>query len=245
MSVDALELATRERRVAACLLVANFNNPLGCLMPDGEKKRLAELMAARQIPVIEDDIFGDLHFGPQRPWPIKSFDTAGNVLLCSSTSKSLSPSLRLGYVAAGRFHAEVVAQKTLTSGVTNRVTQVVTARFLASAAYERHLRTYRRSLEKQVLQMSDAVLQAFPAGTRLSQPQGGLVLWVELPDGRDGNALHEQAIAAGIAFVPGEMFSASGQYRNCLRLNCGNPWTPPIEQAVRQLGKLAGELPAA
>jgi DNA-binding transcriptional MocR family regulator len=245
MSVDALELATRERRVAACLLVANFNNPLGCLMPDGEKKRLAELMAARQIPVIEDDIFGNLHFGPQRPWPIKSFDTTGNVLLCSSTSKTLSPSLRLGYVAAGRFHAQVVAQKTLTSGVTNPLTQVVTARFLASAAYERHLRSYRRSLEKLVLQMSDLVLQSFPAGTRLSQPQGGLVLWVELPDGRDGNVLHQQAIAAGIAFVPGEMFSASGQYRNCLRLNCGNPWTAPIEQAVRQLGRLAGELPTA
>ena len=243
MSVDALELATRERRVAACLLVANFNNPLGCLMPDSEKKRLADLMAARQIPVIEDDVFGNLHFGPQRPWPIKSFDRTGNVLLCASTSKTLSPSLRLGYVAAGRFHRQVVAQKTLTSGVTNPMTQVVTARFMASAAYDRHLRSLRRSIEKQVLQMSDAVSQAFPAGTRLSQPQGGFVLWIELPDGRDGNVLHEQAIAAGIAFVPGEMFSASSQYRHCLRLNCGNPWTPQIEEAVKHLGKLAGALP--
>ena len=93
MSVDALEMATSERRVAACLLVSNFNNPLGSLVPDHEKKRLAELMAARQIPIIEDDIFGNLHFGPDRPWPVKSFDSSGNVMYCSSLSKTVSPSL--------------------------------------------------------------------------------------------------------------------------------------------------------
>lgn len=243
VSVDALELATRARRVAACLLVANFSNPLGCLMPDSEKKRLADLMAARQIPIIEDDVFGGLHYGAQRPWPIKSFDTSGNVLLCASTSKTLSPSLRLGYVAAGRFHARVVVQKALNSGATNPVTQVVLARYLASTACDRHLRKLRHTMERQVLRMSDLVQQTFPPGTRLSQPQGGLVLWVELPDGRDGSRLHELATAAGIAFVPGDMFSASGLYRNCLRLNCGNPWTPRIDEAVRTLGRLAASLP--
>ena len=239
MSVDALEIATRDRRIAACLLMSNFNNPLGCLVPDQEKQRLAELMAARQIPVIEDDIFGDLHFGPDRPWPVKSFDTAGNVMLCTSLSKTLCPSLRLGYVAAGRFHAEVLMQKTLTSGATNPVTQAVVARYLESTAYDRHLRGLRSAYEKQVMQMSEAVLRYFPAGTRLSQPQGGFVLWVELPAGIDSTVLFEDAVSAGIAFVPGDLFSASGQYRNCLRLNCGNPWSPRFEEAVKRLGSLA------
>lgn len=245
MSVDALEMATRERRVAACLLVSNFNNPLGSLVPDHEKKRLAELMAARQIPIIEDDIFGNLHFGPDRPWPVKSFDASGNVMYCSSLSKTVSPSLRLGYVAAGRFHAQIVMQKTLTSGATNPVTQVVVARYLESTAYVRHLRGLRRAYEKQVMQMSEAVQRYFPAGTRLSQPQGGLVLWVELPVGSDSTALFEAAVGAGIAFVPGDLFSASGKYRNCLRLNCGNPWSPRLEEAIECLGLLAAKIAAS
>jgi len=239
MSVDALEIATRERRIAACMLVSNFNNPLGSLVPDTEKKRLADLMAARKIPVIEDDIFGNLHFGKDRPWPVKSFDTSGNVMLCSSVSKTLSPSLRIGYVAAGRFRSEVLMQKILTSGVTNPVTQAVAARYLGSTAYDRHLRGLRRAYEKQVMQMSEAVMRYFPAGTRLSQPQGGLVLWVELPAGIDSTVLFEDAVNAGIAFVPGDLFSANGHYRNCLRLNCGNPWSPRFEEAVKRLGVLA------
>ena len=245
MSVDALEIATRERRIAACLLVSNFNNPLGSLVPDQEKQRLAQLMAARQIPVIEDDIFGNLHFAAERPWPVKSFDASGNVMLCASLSKTLSPSLRLGYVAAGRYHAQVLIQKTLTSGATNPVTQAVAARYLESTAYERQLRGLRRAYERQVMQMAEAVLCYFPAGTRLSQPQGGFVLWVELPAAVDSSLLFEDALAAGITFVPGDLFSASGHYRNCLRLNCGNPWSPRLEEAVKRLGSLAAKRAAA
>lgn len=242
ISVDALELASHERRIAACLLVSNFSNPLGSLVPDGEKKRLAELMLARGIPIIEDDIFGDLHFGADRPWPVKSFDSGGNVMLCSSFSKTLSPALRLGYVAAGRFHREVLLQKTLISGVTSPITQAVVARYIGSSAYLRHLRGLRRAYEKQVLQMSDAVLRHFPDGTRLSQPQGGFVLWVELPSAIDCNVLFDAATEVGIPFVPGDLFSARGHYRNCLRLNCGNPWSARLEEAIRQLGGLAGRL---
>lgn len=242
MLVDALDIATRERKIAACLLVSNFNNPLGSLIPDSEKKRLAKLMAARQIPIIEDDIFGDLHYGPDRPWPVKSFDNSGNVMLCTSLSKTLSPSLRLGYVATGRFHAQVQMQKTLISGVTNPLTQAVVASYLESSAYDRHLRVLRRAYQKQVMQMSEAVLRYFPQGTRLSQPQGGFVLWVELPAGIDSSVLFEDAVSAGIAFVPGDFFSASGHYRNCLRLNCGNPWSPRFEDAIKRLGTLAANI---
>lgn len=244
LSVDALEIASRERRIAACLLVTNFNNPLCSLMPDEEKRRLAALTAERGIPVIEDDIFGELYFGPQRPWPLKSFDTTGNVMMCSSLSKTLIPSLRLGYVAAGRYHAEVLLQKTLTSGATNPVTQAVAARYLESTASDRHLRFLRRAFQKQVMQMSEAVLRYFPAGTRISQPQGGFVLWVKLPAGGDGMTLFEEAAQAGIAIVPGELFSPGGHFRNCLRLNCGNPWSPRIEDAIRRLGAFAAAQPA-
>ena len=238
LSVEAFDLATREGKVAACLIVPNASNPLGCIMPDERKRQLAGLAAARGVPVIEDDIYGDLHFGQQRPWPIKAFDTTGNVMLCASFSKSLTPSLRIGFVAAGRYRAAVALQKTLISGGTNPVTQLVLAEYLESTAFERHLRKLRQAYERQVEQMQAAVGRHFPADTRLSQPQGGFVLWVELPDGVDATRLYERAIGENLAYVPGELFSASGMYRNCLRLNCGNPHTPEIEDAVRRLGAL-------
>ena len=238
MSVEALELATRQGGVAACLLVPNASNPLGSVMPDEKKRQLAALTAARGVAVIEDDIYGDLHFGDQRPWPIKAFDKVGNVMLCSSFSKSLSPSLRIGFVAGGRYRAAIALQKTITSGGTNPITQHVLAEYLESSAYERHLRTLRRSYERQVESMRAAVSRYFPAETRISQPQGAYVLWVELPESFDTTALYERAILEDLAFVPGELFSASGMYRNCLRLTCGNPHTLEIEDAIRRLGVL-------
>ncbi|MGB8884848.1 MAG: PLP-dependent aminotransferase family protein, partial [Azonexus sp.] len=156
ISVEALDLATRDGRVAACLLVPNASNPLGSVMPDDKKRLLAALTAARGIPVIEDDIYGDLCYGSQRPWPIKAFDMTGNVLLCSSFSKSLSPSLRIGFVAAGRYRPALALQKTITSGGTNPITQHVLAEYLDSGAYERQLRGLRRSYEQQVERMRQA-----------------------------------------------------------------------------------------
>ncbi|MEW6292680.1 MAG: PLP-dependent aminotransferase family protein [Pseudomonadota bacterium] len=239
ISIPALDLATRDGKVAAVLLVPNASNPLGSVMPDASKKKLAQLMAARKVPVIEDDIYGDLCYAAQRPWPIKAFDRTGNVMLCASFSKCLSPALRCGFVAAGRYRAAVALQKMLVSGGTNPITQRVLAEAIESGAYERHVRKLRRQFQNQVELMIAAVTRYFPAGTRIARPQGGFVLWVELPEKIDTAKLWKRAIAAGIAFVPGDLFSPSRLYRNCLRLNCGNPWSETIEAAVRRLGELA------
>ncbi|NTV71771.1 MAG: PLP-dependent aminotransferase family protein [Azonexaceae bacterium] len=238
MSVEALDMATRNGGIAACLIVSNGSNPLGCVMPDDRKRRFSALTAARGVAVIEDDIYGDLHLGSERPWPIKAFDKVGNVMLCSSFSKSLSPALRIGFVAAGRYHSAIALQKTITSGGTNPITQHVLAEYLESGAYERHLRSLRRAYHQQVEAMRLAVSRHFPAATRITQPQGGYVLWVELPENIDTTHLYQRAIGENLAYVPGDLFSPSGMYRNCLRLNCGNPHTPTIEDAVRRLGAI-------
>jgi DNA-binding transcriptional MocR family regulator len=239
ISIPALDLATRDGGVAAVLLVPNASNPLGSVMPHENKKKLAQLMGARKIPVIEDDIYGDLCYAAQRPWPIKAFDKTGNVMLCASFSKCLSPSLRCGFVAAGRYRAAVALQKMLVSGGTNPITKRVLAEALESGAYERHVRKLRRQFQSQVEQMIAAVTRYFPAGTRIARPQGGFVLWVELSEKIDTAKLWKRTIAEGIAFVPGDLFSPSRLYRNCLRLNCGNPWSETIEAAVKRLGELA------
>jgi DNA-binding transcriptional MocR family regulator len=241
LSVAALDLATRDGKVAAVLLVPNASNPLGSVMPDASKRKLAQLMAARKVAVIEDDIYGDLCYDAQRPWPLKAFDTADNVMLCASFSKSLSPALRIGFIAAGKYRAAIALQKMLASGGTNPITQRVLAEMFESGAYERQVRGLRRQYQNQVEQTMAAVARHFPAGTRMARPRGGFVLWVELPGAIDTAALWRRAIAAGIAFVPGDLFSPSGLYRNCLRLNCGNPWSESIEAGVKRLGEMAAE----
>lgn len=238
ISVEALELATRDGAVAACLLIPNGSNPLGSLMPDAHKRRVAELLGARGVPLIEDDIYGDICFGAVRPRPIHAFDRHGNVMLCTSFSKTVCPGLRVGYVAAGSRAPEVLLQKTVASGKTNALTQAVIAELIASGGFDTHLRRLRRRFAEQVARSRDAVARYFPAETRVTDPLGGFVLWLELPGDVDAMALHGRAIAAGIACVPGELFSASGQYRNCLRIACGQPWSERIEDALRRLGQL-------
>lgn len=239
ISPEALELATRERRVAACLLIPNGGNPLGCVMPDAAKQRIADLLAARRIPLIEDDIYGDICFTGVRPRPIHAFDSSGNTLLCTSFSKTVSPALRVGFVAAGRRVGDIVLQKTLTSGKTNALTQRVIAELIESRGFDVHLRTLRRRFVDQIARTREAVARYFPAETRVTDPQGGFVLWLELPPDVDAFALHRLAVAEGVAFAPGELFSASGQYRNCLRLACGQPWSERIDDGLRRLGRLA------
>ncbi|HEX8987872.1 MAG TPA: PLP-dependent aminotransferase family protein [Rhodocyclaceae bacterium] len=241
ISVEALELATRDGAVKACLLIPNSNNPLGCIMPEENKRRVAHLLGERGVPLIEDDIYGDLHFEGARPWPIKAYDTTGNVMLCSSFSKTVSPGLRVGYVAAGRFHAQVELLKTLASGVTGAVQQAALAEFIEGGGFDRQVRHARRAYAAQVARMSDAVAEHFPGECLLSRPQGGFVLWVEMPRSVDALELHGAAVAQGVAFTPGQLFSPSGRYRNCLRLNCGNPWDDRFDQAIRRLGRLVQE----
>jgi DNA-binding transcriptional MocR family regulator len=239
--LDALEKALDRTRVAACLFVNNFNNPLGSCVPDEAKRRLVGMLAGRGVPLIEDDIYGDLGFGPQRPKSAKAFDDSGGVLVCSSFSKTLAPGYRVGWCVPGRWRAEVERIKLFTNIATASVPQMAIAEFLANGGYDHHLRRVRKAFEQQIARMADAVCEHFPAGTKMTRPAGGFVLWVEMDERVDGMRLHDAALAERVAIAPGAIFSASGKYRNCIRLNCEAPWSERVEGAVRTLGRLAGE----
>ncbi|AKQ70547.1 Transcriptional regulator, GntR family domain / Aspartate aminotransferase [Myxococcus hansupus] len=240
MQMEALEAALTRRRIAAVLMVPSFSNPVGSCMPDVRRQRLVNLLAAHDVPLIEDDIYGDLHFGPERPRTCKAFDTRGNVMLCGSFSKTLAPGFRVGYVAPGRFRERVELLKFSNSVATATLPQYAIARFLQSGGYDRHLRALRRRLAAQVERMASAVAEFFPAGTRVTRPTGGVLLWVEMPQQVDSLVLHAKALEAGISIAPGPIFSARmDTYRHCFRLSCGHPWTPRIEAAMSTLGALA------
>ena len=141
--------------------------------------------------------------------------------------------------APGRYRDRVEKLKFASSVATATPTQMALAAFLAEGGFDRTLRQLRREYRVLVAQMSAAVARNFPEGTRVSRPEGGHVIWVEMPEPADSVRLHEEALAYGVSIAPGILFSTSKRYRNCLRLNCAVPWNPEVEAAVEELGRLA------
>ncbi|NJO41176.1 MAG: PLP-dependent aminotransferase family protein [Cyanobacteria bacterium RU_5_0] len=238
ISLEHLETALQKRQIAACALVSNFSNPLGSCMGDLKKKQLVGLLNQYHIPLVEDDLYGDLHFEGSRPKAIKAFDTEGWVLYCASCSKTLSPGLRVGWCVAGRYQVQVERLKMGMNFMTSVAPQLTVAAFLANGGYDRHLRQMRRALQSQLTCMTQTICEVFPTETKLSRPTGGFVLWLELPDEFDAMTLYEDALEHNISIAPGIMFSPSGNYQNCLRLNGGTPWSEKIYQAIQTLGYL-------
>lgn len=205
-------------------------------MSDVKKKQLVDLLNRYDLPLIEDDIYGELYFEGTRPKAIKAFDTEGRVLYCASASKTLSPGLRVGWSVAGRYRVKIEQLKMGMNWMTALAPQMTVAAFLSNGGYDRHLRQLRRAYQAQMTRMTQAICEYFPAETRVSRPGGGYVLWLQLPDEFDAMLLYEEALNANISIAPGVMFSPSGNYHNCLRLNAGIPWTEAIDQAMQQLG---------
>ncbi len=242
ISLDALELALEQWPIKAIQLTPNCNNPLGYIMPESRKRALLSLAQRFDVAIIEDDVYGELAYSYPRPRTIKSFDEDGRVLLCSSFSKTLAPGLRIGWVAPGRYLERVLHMKYISTGSTAPQPQIAIAEFLKGGHFEPHLRRMRTQYQRNRDLMIDWVSRYFPAGTRASRPQGSFMLWVELPDGFDtlklNRALHNQ----GVQIAVGSIFSASGKYRNCLRMNYAAKPTPQIEDAVRKVGAAAIKL---
>ncbi len=238
ISIEALSYAIEQNPVKACLLVPNFSNPLGSLMPDERKRELVELLARHEIPLIEDDIYGDLTFGNERPAAVKSFDRKGLVIYCSSFSKTLAPGYRVGWAIAGRYQSTMERLKMMVNLATSSPPQLAIAEFLATGGYDHHLRTIRRIYAANLSQMADAVARYFPPGTAMTRPTGGFILWVELPESIDAIQLYHQALRKGISIAPGPLFSLSGKYRNHIRLSSAL-WDEKVEQGIKTLGELA------
>jgi DNA-binding transcriptional MocR family regulator len=238
--IDLAELALALERHApkACWLMTNFQNPMGALMPDEKKQALVELLAAHDVPLIEDDVYGELYFGSKRPLPAKAYDKKGLVMHCSSFSKSLAPGYRVGWAVPGRFTRDVSRLKLTRTLSASAPAQAALADYLAKGGYDKHLRQLRHALSMQQEAMLLAIERHFPPGTRATRPDGGYFIWVELPGNADTIAIHRQALSLGISVAPGPMFSAQRRFANCLRLNYGHPWDARAEAAMATLGRL-------
>lgn len=236
---EALASIIERESVAAVVSVGTFNNPTGSVVPREARERIVQILAASNIPLIEDDIYGELYLGPHKPLPYKAFDQSGQVMTCSSFSKTIAPGYRVGWIIADRHLAELKDLKLISSSATPTLMQLVMADFLTDGRYDRHLTRLRRACREQLQATRRAVHASFPPGTRISEPTGGYVLWIQLPRGMDANQLYRDAISEKISITPGALFSSTGKFRNFLRLCAGQPFSDEIARGITRLGELA------
>lgn len=242
ISIEALQLAVQSKDpIKALVVVPHLQNPLGSIMPDSHKARLVEFCTRHQIPLIEDDTYSALTNDDVPLNALKAWDRDGNVIHCASLHKILAPGLRLGWMNAGRWQSRVEMLKYVQSRNNEELAQLAAAEFMASGAFERHLRRLRTCLKNQRARTAQLIVAHFPDGTRLTDPDGGLALWVALPEGLSSRRLFDAALSEGIFIAPGLMFSNSQRFDGYIRLNCGAPITPEIEAALKRLGQLCSQ----
>ncbi len=242
ISPHAFEQALERHPVKACLLNSNFHNPLGSVLPPRARRRIFELARAHDMAIIEDDIYGDLFFGNRRPATFKSMDEDGRVLYCASVSKTLAPGLRTGWILPGRYTDQVARIKLNTAISSPEFSQVITARFMETGAYDRHLRTLRNQIKNQASAMALALARHFPKDATFTFPQGGMFIWVALDKGVNSLEVFHRAQREKISILPGAICSSTGSYNHCLRINCGIKWDERLEQGIRTLGRIVGEI---
>lgn len=225
-------------KLSACCFVVNYNNPLGFQMPDENKKELVRMLTEHNVPLVEDDVYGNIYFGAGRPKPCKFYDEAGIVMWVGSVSKTLAPGYRVGWVAPGKFKEKIIRQKLVQTVSGPSLFSDVIADFLEHGRYDHHLRMFRKKLYANYLQIQKSVTQYFPDNTKISEPKGGFMLWLELDKRICTEDLYDEAVSQKVNFAPGRMFSQYNQYQNCMRLNYALEWTDRVESDLEKLGKM-------
>ncbi len=242
LSLDALQLAFDTQPVKAVLAVPTLSNPLGSCMTLPDRRRLARMVNERGIPLVEDVIYNVLAEQDDMRRAVKAFDTGGHVMICGSFSKTLAPGLRLGWVEAGRWSGEVQRLKAVQSGAHTELLEHAMADVLTQPGHESAYRQLRATVAARIDAARGLIAESFPKGTRVTDPAGGFILWVELPGGLDAMVLTQACLARRISIAPGTMFSATDRFRHCIRLGLGGRWDAAQQAALREVGAIAGRL---
>ena len=242
ISLDALQLAFDTQPIKAVLMVPTLSNPVASTLSLANRARLAAMVARHDVPLIEDVLYNDLAEHDDMRRAVKSFDTTGHVMVCGSFSKTVAPGIRLGWVEAGRWQAKVSLLKATTSGAQTAVLELAMADLLTQPGTEAGFRQLRATIAARVDEAGCIIAQSFPPGTRVTDPPGGFILWVELPPEVDSIELFKACLAERIVFAPGTMFSATDRYRHCIRLGVGGRWDHVQREGLRRIGAIASEM---
>ena len=241
--INELAKVLDAHQVTACLFSTAINNPLGSMMTNDQRQSLVKLLESRDIPLIEDEVYSDIYFTDNRPIPAQLYSEKGLVLTCSSFSKTAAPGYRIGWLLPGKFEESAKRIKRAQSCSTAMLQQWTLTDYLLSGEYDRHLQVLRKTLRYNCERMRSLIAEHFPSEVCISKPQGGSVLWVRCRSHINTSEVFSKAIAHGVSFAPGEIFSPSGKYKNFMRISFGVKWSANVDEAVATLGRLVCEYP--
>lgn len=219
IDLDSLESALQTHDVKACWLMSNHQNPLGYTLSNEKKRRVAELMQKYHVALIEDDVYSELYEGDEAVSAMRTYDDSGNVMLCSSFSKSLIAGLRIGWVAAGKRAIEIQKLQLMSTMATSAPIQMTLVQYLTSRNYELHLKQLRKKLTERKKKMAEVLQSLLPNEVNIISQRGGYFIWLELPKHLDATQVYREVLKQNVSITPGKMFSLTDQYNHCIRLN--------------------------
>ncbi|WP_298028571.1 PLP-dependent aminotransferase family protein [uncultured Dysosmobacter sp.] len=241
MRMDRLETVLRENqgKVPFIYTIADFQNPTGCSMSLERRKQLVELAEKYDTFVVEDGPYSLISFNGEVMPAIKSFDRYGRVIYSGSTSKTIAPGLRIGWLIAD--HASIqklVYLKMRDDLQVNNIAQRQVYHYMKDCDFDGHLRMVTDVYRRRRDVMAKAVKESFPAGTKLLLPGGGLFMWVELPEKADTLEMFDYVFQKNIAYVPGVFFRPDGSGKNTMRLNFSTTSEETIQKSIPILGEM-------
>jgi DNA-binding transcriptional MocR family regulator len=234
VELEQLELAMKSQKVTACLLTANHQNPTGHSLSNQQKQALVTLATEYQIPIIEDDVYREISHQRTVPLPMKYFDQQGWVIWCSSVSKTLAAGLRVGWCLPGRFQHQFIQQRMIRTLGHNQPTQLALADYIGKGYYATHIKKVNKALAQHCTDYIKFLQHNLPKQSEIFMPNGGLVLWVKIP-GVNTEKLAIKLSKQSTYIKPGNLFSTTRLYQDCIRLNIG---LIPTEQIYLQLALL-------
>lgn len=244
MKMDALEEALKAHpETALVYTVPNFQNPTGRTMPAERRKKFAELAAKYDVPVLEDNPYGDIRFAGEHVPSVKSFDHAGKVFYMSTFSKILAPGFRLGWLVADpKVIEKLTVLKQSADLHTDNLVQYVVTEFFKENDVDAHVKEISDLYGKRKQLMIDGIKKYFPKDVKYTDPEGGMFLWVEVPGVTDTVELFKQCLEHNVAFVPGDPFFAGKPQPGTFRLNYSNMQEDQIEVGLKRLGEALSQV---
>ena len=244
MNVEALEETIKATPNAKLLyIIPTFQNPAGITTSLEKRKAIYEVCKKYGLMILEDNPYGELRFAGEEIPTIKSFDTEGLVIYCSSFSKILSAGMRVGFVVAPEeVAAKMVVAKQSEDVHTNQFFQMLCYKFMTECDLDAHIAMIREVYGRKCRLMLDCLEKELPSSVTFTRPEGGLFIWVTLPDGVDATAFLKACMAEKLMIVPGATFNCDvTEGSMSFRLNYSTPSDEQIKEGIARLGKVARE----
>jgi 2-aminoadipate transaminase len=242
IDVAEAEQAVLKERPKLLLVTSSFQNPTGATLPLRSRVGIAKLAREHKLILVDNNIYGDLRYEGEALPTLRQFDQAGNSLLLGSFSKIAFPGLRVGWIIGSRpLIARLAETKQWCDLHTDQLSQAILLRFAESGRLEAHRKRVRAAGAIRLRAVLAACEQYLPAGARFTRPQGGMSLWVQLPDPLDSADLLPKAQRENVTYLPGRHFTISRPQPGALRLSFGGLSPEQIEAGVQRLGKVFRE----